>query len=106
MNAWTRLDGDAEFPSRPSAERERERTDALTRLQRRDPARAGAAPPDEEKTSEAGVKKRLMRLESHLKLEAAETEPMDTRLMRLETFIKTTYKSELGDKPETVAEEE
>ena len=48
-----------------------------------------------------------MRLESHLKLEAAETEPMDTRLMRLETFIKTTYKSELpGDKPETVAEEE
>ena len=47
-----------------------------------------------------------MRLESHLKLEAADTEPMDTRLMRLETFIKTTYKSELGDKPETVAEEE
>lgn len=53
---------------------------------------AANTPEEEQKATEADVKKRLMRLESHLKLEAAETEPMDTRLMRLETFIKTTYK--------------
>lgn len=57
--------------------------------------------------AEPELNKRLMRLESHLRLEANETEPVEKRLMRLETFIKTTYEEEDEKKPvETVAEEE
>ena len=55
--------------------------------------------------AEPELNMRLMRLESHLRLEAKETEPVEKRLMRLETFIKTTYEEE-KQPVETVAEEE